>query len=563
MSATGGQPPEIPRRPVGRRPWLRNVLFLALCGGASALIAGTLWERDTLREPRSFQTDPPASQAIATAVAKLDAAIEEEWRSAGITPAGPATDRMVARRLSLGLTGTIPSLEEIRALDAQPDDRRIEWWLAHLLEDRRHADYFGERFARVVVGVETGPFLVYRRHRLVSWLSDQFYENRPYDDLVRNLIDAHGIWTSEPEVNFVTVTLPQNNPDQKGPDEVRLAGRVTRAFLGVRIDCMECHDDKFGDRWKQKDFHQLAAFFGDTDVALTGIRDSAKEEYKYRFRGRPEAEVVPASVPFRADLLPETGNLRARLAGWVTHPENRAFARVTVNRLWALLFNKPLVEPIDEIPLDGGWPPAMEILADELIAREFDLRHVLRVIASSRAFKLESRSSDPDAPLTDRHFEHWAGFPLTRLRPEQVAGSIIQASSLKTIDAESHVIERFIRYAQQRDFVKRYGDQGEDEFVDNGGTIPQRLLMMNGKLVGDRTGDNIVMNAVTRIGALAPDDACAVDTAYLAVFTRAPTEEEKAHFVGALSGAKGGARSRVMADLYWTLMNSTEFSWNH
>lgn len=563
MNAIGGPPPALPRTPVARRAWLRDAAFLALCLGAAALIGGTLWERDTPTEPAAVQSDPVAPDDVAPAVAKLDAALEHEWLLADIAPAGVASDFMVARRLSLALTGTIPSLEEIRALDARPAEERMQWWLTHLLGDRRHADYFGERFARAFVGVENGPFLVYRRHRLVSWLSDQFHENRPYDELVRNLIAADGIWTSEPEVNFVTVTLPQNNPDKKGPDEVRLAGRVTRAFLGVRIDCMECHDDKFGDRWKQKDFHQLAAFFGDAEMSLTGLRDKSSQEYEYRYLRQREAEVVPAVVPFRNDLLPATGNLRAQLAGWVTHPENRAFARATVNRLWALLFNRPLIDPIDEIPLDGPWPPAMEILADELIARDFDLRHVIRVIASSRAFRLESRSADPEAPLTDRHGELWAGFPVTRLRPEQVAGSIIQASSLKTIDADSHIIKRFFRVIQQSDFVKRYGDLGENEFADQGGTIPQRLVMMNGKLVEERIKENMVLNASTRIGALAPDDAAAVETAYLAVFSRSPTAEERDHFVAAMSDTKGKARSRAMADLYWALMNSTEFSWNH
>src|SRR5581483_11050366 len=114
----------------------------------------------------------------------------------------------------------------------------------------------------------------------------------------------------------------------------------------------------------------------------------------------------------------------------------------------------------------------------------------------------------------------------------------------------------------ERAFVKRYGDTGEDEFDGRGGTIPQRLLLMNGELVHDRTRET-PFNAATRIGWLAPDDATAVRTAYLAVLTRVPTPEEAAHFEARLAGSTGKERSRRLEDLYWTLLNSTEFAWNH
>ena len=157
----------------------------------------------------------------------------------------------------------------------------------------------------------------------------------------------------------------------------------------------------------------------------------------------------------------------------------------------------------------------------------------------------------------------WASFPVTRLRPEQVAGSLIQSASLTTIDHEAHIIQRATRFGQTNDFVKRYGDLGEEEFVDQGGTIPQRLLMMNGNLLKERTEENIVMNASTRIATLASDGDTAVRTAYLATLTRHPAPAEAKHFVSRLQDSKGKARIREVEDLYWALLNSTEFSWNH
>ncbi|NOX99264.1 MAG: DUF1553 domain-containing protein, partial [Verrucomicrobia bacterium] len=390
----------------------------------------------------------------------------------------------------------------------------------------------------------------------------QLFENRHYDNLVRNIITAKGIWTSNPEVNFVTVTINPNN-DNKGPNEAKLAARVSRAFLGIRIDCMECHNDKFGDHWKQKDFHQLAAFFGEAEMSLTGVRDNNKTPYEYRYLGKKEAQKIPAVAPFSPELMPSSGSPRHRLAQWVTHEKNRPFARSTVNHLWALMFNKPLVAPIDDIPLEGPWPPAMEILADELVAHHFDLQHMIRIIAATQVFQLDSRSNSPALPITEKHESNWAVFPLTRLRPEQVSGSVIQASSITTVDARSHIIQRLMRFTQQGEFVKRYGDLGEDEFAELGGTIPQRLLLMNGKLVRERTGGNLLLNASARIGILAPDNDSAIETAYLAIFTRRPNKTEHEYFTAQLGNQKNKNRNQAMEDVFWTLMNSTEFSWNH
>ncbi len=573
-------------------PFWRNALFLSLCAAglgavgwayltADAMPASSLLS--SLQSPKSPATagvsdssSPDLSAEgkagsgeypdLATTLRRVNAAFETQWTEAGLEPAPPAPSLTVARRLSLALTGTIPSLEEVRALEEIPEEERLTWWLDHLFQDRRHGDYLAERLARACVGVEDGPFIIYRRSRFVTWLSDQLMTNRPYDDLVRDLITSKGLWTSEPAVNFITVTANQAAVDakKKGPDEVKLAARVTRAFLGLRIDCMECHDDKFGDRWKQEDFHQLAAFFAGTDLApFVGVRDHDQNTYEFRFNGELKPRPVEAKVPFEPELLPADGPLRARLAAWVTAPENRSFARAAVNRVWTLLFNQPLVDPIDDIPLDGPWPGAMEVLADDFTAHGYDLRRLIRVIAASRPYLLDSRSLSDGPPVTDAHYQSFAAFPLTRLRPEQVAGSLLQASTLKTIDADSHILRRFMRYGQQNDFVKRFGDLGEDEFTDRGGTIPQRLLMMNGKVVDERTQENLVLNASTRLGLLSPTLEATVETAYLSIFTRRPTDAERDYFITQLQNVPENRRNRAMEDFYWVLMNATEFSWNH
>ena len=492
---------------------------------------------------------------IHTTVETIDEEFEGRWSEAELLPADPADPMTVARRLSLALTGTIPSLEELRAFEQVAEVERIPWWTDRLLRDRRSSDYLAERFARAFVGTEEGPFLVYRRRRFVMWLSDQIHKQRPYDEVVRELIAGKGLWTDTPAVNFLTVTNDVNGDED--PDEERLAARTTRAFLGVRLDCVQCHDDNLGGEWLQRDFHHLAAFYTESRSSLLGISDKKDANYEYKFLYEEESEVVPPQFPFCNDVEVVGGTRRETLANWVTHPSNQAFARATVNRMWALMFGQPLVSPIDSIPLNGPYPPALESLAADFAEHGFDLQRLIRAIASTRAFQLDSRA---EHRLTDRHEENWAAFPVTRLRPEQVAGAISQANSLKTIDADSHIIVKLTRYEEQGRFVERYGDTGDDEFGAHGGTIPQRLLMLNGNLVTERTKDDLVANATTRIAALTRDDRRAIDAAYLCVLSRKPAEAEAEYFLNRL---RDGKRKRELEDLFWVLLNSTEFSWNH
>jgi hypothetical protein len=536
--------------------WLRNLLFLGLLLGGAVTLGVNLFPAPAPQRVSHFDPGEDTQPDFRAVVEQVDAAVRKPWPALQVEPAPLASDLTVARRLSLALTGTIPSVQEIRQFEAQPDDQRLAWWLAGIFQDQRYADYLAERLARVCVGTENGPFIVYRRRRLVLWLSEQLQKNRPYDQLVREIIASEGLWTNRPATNFVTVTIEPDN--KKGPNPERLAGRVSRAFLGVRLDCAQCHNHPF-EKWTQHDFQGLCAFFAQTRQGFTGIYDAPDGEYEAENRKTRIKEQVAPAVPFLPELLPATGTRRERLAHWVTDRRNLYFSRATANRAWALLFGRPLVEPVDNIVSTGEVPPALQLLADDFSAHGFDLRRLFRAIASTEAFR---RDSAAEQEITDVHEQVWAAFPLSRLRPEQVAGALLQAAALETVNQDSHIVTKLIRYANERDFVQRYGDNGDDEFDGRGGTIPQRLLLMNGQLEHERTKDD-PFNASGRIAMLAPDDRTAVETAYLAVLTRRPTAEEASHFVMRLGDMHGSRRGQGMEDLYWTLLNSTEFSWNH
>lgn len=530
----------------------RNIVFTAMClVGFGGLCANFL----PRQEIDTSNIDVSGWRQLDQVVREVDREFAEDWKANSIVPASQASNLAIIRRIAFALVGTVPSLEELRAIERVPSEYQIQWYTDRLLQDRRSSDYLAERFARVFVGTEDGPFLIYRRRRFVTWLSDELNKNRPYDELVRELISSEGLWTDTPAVNFLTVTNDVNGDEQ--PDEERLAARTTRAFLGVRLDCVQCHDDNLDGNWLQRDFHQLAAFYSEARSSLLGISNKKDEDYEYTYLDESDSEIVDPTFPFFRDLETDGDSRRELLANWVTHADNRAFSRATVNRVWALLFGKPLVVPIDSIPLNGPFPPGLEALADEFVEQRFDMWHLIRAIVSTRAFQTDSRGQHA---ITDSHEAHWASFPVTRLRPEQVAGGILQACSLTTIDADSHIIVKLTRFEEQNKFVERYGDTGDDEFGGHGGTIPQRLLLLNGRLVKDKTKDDLIMNATTRIAALARDDNTAIKSAYLCVLTRLPTNVELEHFLARLEDQN---RKQAIEDLYWVLLNSSEFSWNH
>jgi hypothetical protein len=495
-----------------------------------------------------------AESSVADAARRVDDVFHEVWKESKVEPLGPAEPLLVARRLSLALCGTVPSLEEIRALEKLPPDQQVDAHLDRLLEDRRFADYFAERLARAFVGTQDGPFLIYRRRRFVYWLSDELAKNRPYDDLVREVISAEGLWTDRPATNFITAYATE-----QGLQKVPLAARTARAFLGLRIDCAECHDHPFAD-WKQQDFHGLAAFFGQVHQSITGIQDKGGE-YELEDRETKEKRPVEPRVPFATHVAESAadGQRREQLARWVTSHENPYFARAIANRVWTLLFGSGLVEPVDDLEADPRVPGVLEVLGDDFRSNGHDLRRLIRVVAATQAFRMASTG---EREVSEEQEKRFAAFPLVRLRSEQIAGSLIQVSSLQTVDADSHVLVRLARLINTGQFINRYGDAGEEELNAHVGTIPQRLAMMNGEVPRDRTKAT-PFTAAGRINRLAPSNPSRVRIAYLVCLTRPPSSEEESYFVERLAGLKAEDRSDAVEDMLWTLVNSTEFSWNH
>ena len=503
--------------------------------------------------------------SILPSVQRVNADWKHTLANHGLDHANPANWLTVCRRLSLALVGNGLSLEEIRALEQIEESRRERVHLENLLQDQRFHHYWAERWSRFLVGTDGGQFIAYRRRRFRVWLAEVFAANERYDRMVRELLTAEGLWTDKPQVNFVTATFDSNDGSA---DPIRLAARTSRVFLGLRIDCLQCHNDflgnvNLGDAQKpregmQQDFHELAAFFTSAKTnGLQGVRDGVVD-YSYKYLNDEQETDVQAGVPFLPELLPEEGKPRARLAAWVTHPENIQAARAAVSHVWALMFGRSMGEAVDNLPLDELSHPMMDTMARDFVAHGFNIRRLIRVIAESEAFRVDSRS---EFEITPEHELNFAVFPLVRLRPEQVAGSIIQAARIKTTDRDSSFVLQLQTMTGTNDFVTQYGDIGEDEFNSDSITITQRLLMMNGNLLGGLVEANPILNTSAHVGMFARDSAHTVETLYLAAFNRYPTPAEKKHFVSRIDCSEDSGEA--IEDLVWILLNSSELAWNH
>lgn len=528
-----------------------------------------------------------ADQQLDSAVGSLNAEFRRQWQSSELKTTDRADDLSILRRLSLSLFGTVPSLEDIRRFeeDRQPD--RIDRWVTNMLQDSRYSDYFAERLARSLVGVEGGPFIIFRRDRLTAWLAEQLRQDASWAEMTKQLIAAEGLWTDSPSANFITVA----RQDDETINVNKLAGRSVRTFLGQRIDCAQCHDHPFDPQWKQHHFEGLAAFFCQTSVTVGGVTDSRTGEdnkavvYKVVDPGAEEtdARIVPEAVPFNSEWLPVDGGLRHRLADWITHPNNRRFERAIANRVWGYMFGKPLHDPVDDLPHPSEEQhDALDLLGQEFRKRGDRLSVLIRMIALSEAFQLSSESDALDEAAYLAQVDAWSVFPLVRLRPEQIIGSLFQAGHVRTIDQNSNLFARVQKFGNINDFMNEYGDMGDDELLQQVGTIPQALLRMNGRFSSELSKAEF-LTAAGQIIAFSPNDESIVENSFLACLARRPTDEERTCFLNLLRPISEAdtvpaesntdqasseipakrTREQVVQDLFWILFNSPEFSWNH
>lgn len=486
----------------------------------------------------------------------VNATMERFWREHNVVPVQPASDAEILRRICLDLAGRTPTVAEARAYlnDASPD--RYVKLVDRLLSSPDHASHLATVWRTFLLpeGVDLSRFGGIPAFD--GWLSSRFRENVPYDRLVRELLLAEGrLSQSGPLLFYSAAKL----------DADQLAGRTARVFLGMRLDCAQCHDDPF-EPWTQQDFWSYAAFFARISRPQAAL-ESVSTVMRVRDVDRGEVMMPDSKSPVapkfldgsKVDESPDAAARRQQLAHWLTGAENPYFARAAVNRVWAHLFGRGIVDPVDGFGKrhPPRSPELLDQLAAQFIARDFNLREIFRTIVLTRAYQLSSGSETDESA---RH-DWFAQMNVKMLTAEQVYDCITVASML--VETESNGVS-----------IDRVGNSNRDEFLQQFKTlagrptefqagIPQALTLMNGTLI--RSATELAKSGLLKsLEAPFFSDDQRIEVIYLATLSRQPTAGEWPVLRNYLH--ERGPETSIkdpLADILWALLNSAEFTMNH
>jgi hypothetical protein len=325
----------------------------------------------------------------------IDEHVFASLKEVGIPPSATCDDSTFLRRVTLDIAGRLPTLDETsRFLAATNADKR-ELWVDELLRSQDYADYFAGKWAALLKNRRDDASDTISNFAFHAWVRDSLLANKPYDQFVRELLAATGTVIGNPPVAWYKRV---KEPKQQLED-------VAQLFLGVRMQCAQCHHHPF-ERWSQDDYYSLSAFFSQVGRKPSATRG---EDMIYHKRGVAMATNVktgqslkPAALGDAIEAIPPSEDPRLRLADWMGSKANPFFAKALVNRYWKHFFQRGLIEPEDDIR-DSNPPTNPELLAaleKHFIESGFDLKDLVRTITRSRAYQLSAQPNE--ANVTDR-----------------------------------------------------------------------------------------------------------------------------------------------------------------
>ena len=480
-----------------------------------------------------------------------------------IPPSGLCGDDEFVRRAYLDLCGILPAPDEVRSFLAGKDPKKREKLIDALLERPEYADFWTLKWSDVLrssrKSVQVKGIYVFQR-----WLRDHLARNTGFDAVVRELLTANGSTFANPPANYYRIARdPQN-----------LAETTAQLFFGIRMQCAKCHNHPF-ERWTQDDYYSLAAFFarvkrkkdpsepGPNPMTPGGeiIYDSRSGEV---IQPRTGKVMAPRFMGGVVPVIPPDKDRRQVLADWITSPGNPFFARSLANRIWYHLNGKGIVDPVDDFR--DSNPSAndelLDALARDLADHQFDVRHLIKVIMTSRTYQLSAQPNDFNKD-DNKYFSH----AVTKLLPAEPL--------LDALCTALEVPEKFpglplgTRATQLPDgdinhpFLKTFGQPARELACEcereSDSNLAQALQLINGPTVNEK-----LRNPNNRIGRLLakklPDRAI-LDELYLATLSRLPTEADTR--VALEHVAKAPDKRKAWEDVHWALLNAKEFLFRH
>ena len=492
----------------------------------------------------------PATGDDASSVSALiDSHIQARLDSAGLRPASPADDAEFLRRVYLDLHGVVPSAEQVvRFLDNSDQAKR-----ARLIDELLASSQFGEHLAdiwrrRLISSLANEQ----QPERFAGWLAERFNRDG-WDRIAMDLLTATGKMEENPGVTYL---IEGRNP----LSVTDLTDLSTRYFLGIRLNCAQCHDHPFA-KWKRQDYWGLAAFFAQIQtpgrpkmVYVAGVQDNprmtlttlADSDMIDGYLKRPPTFLGGSELPSG-----EKQTSRGALARWITSPENPFFARAAVNRMWWHFFGRGIVNPVDDMH-EGNLPSHPELLnalSQRFAESGFDLKFLCRAILNSRTYQQTSRAGEQP----DREVELFARMPIKVLSAEQLYDSLVAIlgppGKAAGIDA---------RLGSRREFSQFFVDSGDPDPTRYDRGIPHLLRLMNSPQFAGRN----ITALVGRVAADGRPENQVADELFVTILSRRPTASEH-ELVREQIHRADGAKETAYRELAWALLMSSEFSLNH
>ncbi len=505
---------------------------------------------------------PPTLPAVAPAreLDPLDAEIAEHWRAAGVEPVATADDAAFLRRVTLDLAGRIPTVEEVDRFlaDDGPDKRRA------LVDALLRGDAFIEHWADLLA--ETllrGSTLDRPRVRagLHAWLRGRLDASVGWDEMTTQMLTVAGEVELESPAGFLVA-------HGRGRQLEALTGQTARVFLGLQVQCAQCHDDPDG-RFTQREFYGLAAYYARARGGLRDVDGERGARIMDRRRGElrmPTADDAPGERTGEIvlpgfpglDAVPRDDETRrqALARGVVTSP---LFAKAAVNHAWAQLFGRGLVEPWDDLGAPQGTehPPLLDMLAEDFVAHDHDLRQLVRRIVLSSAYQRGSIGAPEGAATREQAFAQAAVRPLPAA---PLVRSLLVATGLEDVRGRAFArdVERRLRQVEQ-EFAQTFDDDegaSADVFTGN---VPQALLLLDGELTNQ--GVAAPRGALTHVlrHASRPEDR--VDALWRRVYGRPAPPDRAAEALAFLDAREHD--DAAYQDLLHAMLLTSEFLTNH
>ena len=488
----------------------------------------------------------------------IDEHVWTKLRKLGLLPSAPASDATYLRRVYLDVIGRLPSSDEVREFLADPSSGKRARLIDHLLDRPDYADHWANKWVDLL---RPNPYRVGIKAvlNLDGWIRDAFRRNMPYDRFVYAIITARGSTFDQGPATIFR--------DRREPEEI--APMISQLFLGIRLECAKCHHHPF-ESWDQTQFYEFAAYFARVGRKGTGLSPpiSGGEEIVFTARSgsvkhpRTGRNLEPRPLYGSALVSDDPdSDPREALARWIIAPENPYFARVIVNRVWADIMGRGIVDPVDDLRATN--PPSngalLDALADDFRRHRYDLKHVIRTILASSVYALSSEPNERNVADTRNFSRHYR----QRLRAEVLLDAISDVTQMPDSFAAAPPGSRASAIWTHRVpslFLDTFGrpDPNQDPPCERTGdtSVVQALHLMNSAELHKKVTSDAGRAARLSKGKQSP--RAIVEELYLLTYNRFPTEEESSVGISLFEGPRADRRMAV-EDLLWALLNSAEF----